>query len=233
MITIRKADDRGHADYGWLNTHHTFSFGNYYDPAYMGFRGLRVINDDTVAPGRGFGTHPHDNMEIITVVLNGTLRHKDSMGEGGHTQDLTPGEVQHMSAGSGIMHSEFNPSADQPVHLYQIWIEPKADNVKPVYHQTRPEPAKNGLRLVASEGGIEGSIPINADARLYKGQLDSGKSLSVAIPAGRHAWVQLLSGGLTVNGSTLETGDGASLSNESSLSLKADSDAEFLIFDLA
>ncbi len=230
MITIRKSDDRGHFDHGWLNTAHTFSFGHYYDPKHMGFRSLRVINDDTVAPGRGFGTHPHDNMEIITVVLSGALRHKDSMG---HTQDLTPGEVQHMSAGSGIMHSEFNPSPTEPIHLYQIWIEPKADNVKPVYHQTRPEPAKNGLRLVASEGGVEGSIPINADAKLFKGQLDAGKSLSYTLAKGRHAWIQVLSGGVTANGQSLTIGDGAAVSDETLLSLKGDSASEFLVFDLA
>jgi quercetin 2,3-dioxygenase len=230
MITIRKSDDRGHIDHGWLNTAHTFSFGHYHDPSHMGFRSLRVINDDTVAPGRGFGTHPHDNMEIITVVLHGALRHKDSMG---HTQDLTPGEVQHMSAGTGIMHSEFNPSPTEPVHLYQIWIEPKSDNVKPAYHQTRPEPAKNGLRLVASEGGIEGSIPINADAKLYLGQLDAGRSASYTLGQGRHSWIQVLKGALTVNGSSLAIGDGAAASDEASLSITSDSGAEFLVFDLA
>ena len=230
MITIRKSDDRGHLDHGWLKTAHTFSFGHYYNPDHMGFRGLRVINDDTVAPGRGFGTHPHDNMEIITVVLQGALRHKDSMG---HTQDLTPGEVQHMSAGSGIMHSEFNPSPTEPVHLYQIWIEPKVEGIKPVYHQTRPEPAKNGLRLVASDGGIEQSIPINADARLFKGQLDAGKTLSYALAKGRHAWVQVLSGTLAVNGSSMAAGDGAAASDEPRLDLAAESESEFLIFDLA
>lgn len=230
MITIRKSDDRGHLDHGWLKTAHTFSFGHYYDPNNMGFRSLRVINDDTVAPGRGFGTHPHDNMEIITVVLRGALRHKDSMG---HTQDLTPGEVQHMSAGSGIMHSEFNPSPSEPVHLYQIWIEPKSQNVKPVYHQTRPEPAKNSLRLVASEFGVESSIPINADAKLFKGQLDAGKSLSYTLAKDRHAWVQVLSGALTVNGQALAIGDGAAISGETALQIAAGEASEFLVFDLA
>jgi len=189
-----------------------------------------VINDDIVAPGRGFGTHPHDNMEIITVVLSGTLRHKDSMG---HTQDLTPGEVQHMSAGTGIMHSEFNPSPTEPVHLYQIWIEPRSDNVKPAYHQTRPEPAKNGLRLVASGDGADGSIPINADARLYKGQLDDGRSLDIPLGGDRHAWVQVLHGDLTANGQALATGDGVAVSGETAVSIAAKSDAEFLVFDLA
>jgi redox-sensitive bicupin YhaK (pirin superfamily) len=230
MITIRKSDDRGHLDHGWLKTAHTFSFGHYYDPKFMGFRSLRVINDDTVAPGRGFGTHPHDNMEIITVVLSGALRHKDSMG---HTQDLTPGEVQHMSAGTGIMHSEFNPSPTEAVHLYQIWIEPRSENVKPVYHQTRPAPAKNGLRLVASGDGAEGSIPINADARLYKGQLDAGRSIDVPLGHDRHAWVQVLHGEVTVNGQTLATGDGAAISGETTVSIGAASDAELLVFDLA
>jgi redox-sensitive bicupin YhaK (pirin superfamily) len=155
------------------------------------------------------------------------------MGEGGHTQDLTPGEVQHMSAGTGIMHSEFNPSPTEPVHLYQIWIEPKSDNIKPVYHQTRPEPAQNGLRLVASEGGVEGSFPINADAKLYLGQLDAGKSASYTLGKSRHAWVQVLRGGMTANGTSLVAGDGAAISDESALTLKGDSDAEFLVFDLA
>lgn len=232
MITIRKASDRGHANHGWLDTYHTFSFASFYDPKFMGFRSLRVINDDKVAPGRGFGTHPHDNMEIITYILSGTLRHKDSMG---HQQDIVPGEVQHMSAGTGIMHSEFNPSPTEPVHLYQIWIEPKSESVKPVYHQTRfaPESRLNTLRLVASPDGADGSIPINADAKLFASTVQPGKSVAFKLASGRHGWVQVLRGGLTANGSALTAGDGAAISNENSVTLTATSEAEVLVFDLA
>ncbi len=232
MITIRKASDRGHANHGWLDTYHTFSFAGFYDPKFMGFRSLRVINDDTVAGGRGFGTHPHDNMEIITYILSGTLRHKDSMG---HQQDIVPGEVQHMSAGTGIMHSEFNPSPTEPVHLYQIWIEPKSESIKPAYHQTRfaPESRLNTLKLVASPDGADGSIPINADARLFASTIGPGKSVSHTLGKGRHGWVQVLRGEGTLNGSKMGTGDGAAISDESALTVKADKEAEILLFDLA
>lgn len=232
MITIRKSSERGHMNHGWLDTYHTFSFGSYYDPKHMGFRSLRVINDDTVAPGRGFGSHPHDNMEIITYILSGALAHKDSMG---HQQSITPGEVQHMSAGTGIMHSEFNPSPDEPVHLYQIWIEPDKENVKPRYSQTRfaPEGRRNALKLVASPDGSDGSIPIYSDTKLFASTIEAGKAVSHAIPAGRHAWVQVLKGEAEVNGSKVSTGDGAALSNEPSVTVKADKEAEILLFDLA
>lgn len=232
LITIRKASDRGHANHGWLDAYHTFSFGGYYDPKHMGFRSLRVMNDDTVAAGRGFGTHPHDNMEIITYILSGTLRHKDSMG---HQQDIVPGEVQHMSAGTGIMHSEFNPSPTEPVHLYQIWIEPKSDGVKPAYHQTRftPESRLNTLRLVASPDGADGSIPINADAKLFAATIEPGKSVSLKFASGRHGWIQVLRGGVAINGASLSAGDGAAVSGETAVSLTANSESEVLAFDLA
>ncbi len=232
MITIRKASDRGHANHGWLDTYHTFSFAGFYDPKFMGFRSLRVINDDKVAAGRGFGTHPHDNMEIITYILSGTLRHKDSMG---HQQDIVPGEVQHMSAGTGIMHSEFNPSPTEPVHLYQIWIEPKSESIKPAYHQTRfaPETRADKLKLVASPDGADGSIPINADAKLFASTIGAGKSVSHTLGKGRHGWVQVLRGEATLNGSKMGAGDGAAISDEAALTVKADKEAEILLFDLA
>ena len=232
MITIRKSKDRGHFDHGWLDTYHTFSFGSYYDPKNMGFRSLRVINDDTVAPGRGFGSHPHDNMEIITYILSGALAHKDSMG---HEQKITPGEVQHMSAGTGIMHSEFNPSPTDPVHLYQIWIEPDKENVKPRYSQTRfaPESRLNTLKLVASPDGADGSIPINSATRLFASTLEKGKSVAHSLADGRHAWVQVLRGKAKVGGQALDTGDGAAISGEKQVPVSTDEGAEILLFDLA
>ena len=232
MITIRKSSDRGHFDHGWLDTYHTFSFASYYDPKFMGFRALRVINDDTVAGGRGFGMHPHDNMEIITYILSGTLRHKDSMG---HEKDIVPGEVQHMSAGTGVMHSEFNPSPKEPVHLYQIWIEPNKDNVKPRYSQTRfaPETRANTLKLVASPDGADGSIPIYSETKLFASTIEPGKSVSHPLAKGHHSWVQVLRGDASVNGSKLATGDGAGISDEPSVRIEADKEAEILLFDLA
>lgn len=232
MITIRKASDRGHFDHGWLDTYHTFSFARYHDPDFMGFRSLRVINEDRVAPGRGFGNHPHDNMEIITWVLSGQLAHKDSTGRNG---TIKPGDAQHMSAGTGIMHSEFNPSPTEPVHLIQIWIEPSEQNIRPAYHQEHfPEESGRGrLRLIASPDGADGSLKMAADARLFVTNLAPAQSVTLDLRPGRHAWVQVLRGGVEVNGQKLATGDGAAASDEPALRLTATEDAEALVFDLA
>jgi redox-sensitive bicupin YhaK (pirin superfamily) len=185
MITVRKAADRGHADHGWLKAADTFSFASYQDPGHMGFRSLRVMNEDRVAPGKGFGTHPHRDMEIVTYVLEGALEHKDSMGNG---EVLTPGEFQRMSAGSGIQHSEFNPSSEEPTHLYQIWLLPAEKGIEPSYEQKRfDDQLENELRLVASPGGEEGSLTIYQDARIYLSRLDAGKSVDVDLAEGRHA----------------------------------------------
>jgi len=232
MITPRLSSARGHFNHGWLDTYHTFSFSRYHDPEFMGFRSLRVINEDTVAPGRGFPPHPHENMEIITVILTGELAHKDS---GGHSRVIRPGDVQHMSAGTGIVHSEFNPSPDQPVNLLQIWIEPNEQEIQPRYDQKHFAPAtrRNTLRLVASPDGHDNSIRIHADAKLYVTDLLKGQSADLELLPTRHAWVQVIRGGIDLNGQRLSAGDGAAVSNEDSLKLTATDDAEALIFDLA
>jgi len=231
MITVRKAADRGHADHGWLKAAHTFSFASYQDPGHMGFRSLRVMNEDRVAPGKGFGTHPHRDMEIVTYVLEGALEHKDSMGNG---EVLTPGEFQRMSAGSGIQHSEFNPSSEEPTHLYQIWLLPAEKGIEPSYEQKRfDDQLENELRLVASPGGEEGSLTIYQDARIYLSRLDAGKSVDVDLAEGRHAWLQVLRGSVSLNGIDLKTSDGAAVSDESSLIIIAESDAEIMLFDLS
>lgn len=232
MIRVRKAADRGHANYGWLDTWHTFSFATYQDSAHVRFRALRVMNEDFVAPGRGFGTHPHNDMEIVTYVLSGALEHRDSMGNG---EVLRPGEFQRMSAGTGITHSEFNPSADEATHLYQIWLFPEKKGIEPSYEQKAfPETERhNRLRLVASRDGAEGSLRIHQDARIYLSTLDSGHHVSLHLPPGRHAWLQVLRGGVTLYGTKLETSDGAAVSEDAALSITADSDAEILLFDLA
>ena len=234
MIKIRPASERGHANHGWLDTHFSFSFADYYDPKHMGFRDLRVINEDIVAPGRGFGMHPHRDMEIITYVIDGELSHRDSMGRGA---TLKANDVQRMSAGTGVMHSEVNQSSE-PVHLLQIWILPEADGLKPSYEdKTIPaEEKKNRLRLIASHDGREDSTRINQDASVYSSVLDTGRKVELPIGAGRHAWVQLVRGELNVNGTKLAKGDGAAISNESKLNLASVSGngpAEFLLFDLA
>ncbi|MGE3315652.1 MAG: pirin family protein [Planctomycetaceae bacterium] len=231
MITVRRANDRGHADHGWLDTWHTFSFASYRDPDHMRFRALRVMNEDFVAPGKGFGTHPHDNMEIVTYVLEGALEHKDSMGNG---EVLRPGEFQRMSAGTGITHSEFNPSETEPVHLYQIWMFPDRRGIEPSYEQKRfPEEERhNRLRLVASSDAADGSLLIHQDARVYLATIDRGTSVAQTLPAGRHAWLQVLRGSVELNGTALETSDGAAVSEELNLSVHATSDAEVLLFDL-
>lgn len=231
MITIRKANERGHFDHGWLDTHHTFSFSRYYDPDHMGFRALRVINDDRVAPGAGFGMHGHNDMEIITYVLDGALAHKDSLGT---AETIEAGEFQRMTAGTGIRHSEFNPSADTPVHLYQIWIEPDRDGHTPSYEQKRFDDgrADNRLGLVASPDGRDGSLTINQDARLYLGRLQAGQEVHQPLDPSRHAWLQVLRGSVEVDGQLLETGDGVAISGETVAGLRAVTGSELLLFDL-
>jgi redox-sensitive bicupin YhaK (pirin superfamily) len=232
MITIRKSADRGRADHGWLDSRHTFSFADYHDPEQMGFRTLRVINEDRVEAGQGFGTHPHRDMEIISYVLEGALEHKDSMGT---ASVIRPGEVQRMTAGTGVLHSEYNPSRKEPVHFLQIWILPEKRNLKPGYEQKAYPDAerKDRLRLVASRDGRDGSLTIHQDAELYTTLLSRGESVSHPLKAGRHAWVQVARGAATLNGKPLATGDGAAVSGEKALELNATADAEVLLFDLA
>ena len=231
MIQVRKAKERGHADHGWLDTYHTFSFADYQDPRHMRFRSLRVMNEDFVAPGQGFGTHPHRDMEIVTYILEGALEHKDSMGYG---EVLRPGEFQRMSAGTGITHSEFNPSKTEPVHLYQIWLFPDQKGLVPSYEQKQFLEAgrRNRLQLVASRDAEEDSLTIHQDARIYLSNLDAGQEIRYEIPAGRFAWVQVLRGGVALNGEELSTGDGAAVSEESLLQIQASGPAELMLFDL-
>ncbi|MCC6645208.1 MAG: pirin family protein [Polyangiaceae bacterium] len=232
MMTIRPADERGHADHGWLDSRHTFSFAGYHDPRHMGFRGLRVINEDRVQPGQGFGTHPHRDMEIISYVLDGGLEHKDSMGTG---SVIRPGDVQRMSAGTGVTHSEFNHSRAEVVHFLQIWLLPDRRGVTPSYEQkTFSDAEKQGrLRLVASPGGANGSVSIHADARLYAGRFAGGEQATLELSPGRHAWVQVARGAALVNGQALAAGDGAALSDEARVVVEGVADAELLVFDLA
>ncbi|MEJ2367843.1 MAG: pirin family protein [Acidobacteriota bacterium] len=232
MITLRKGSERGHFNHGWLDTYHTFSFDQYFDPDHMGFRELRVINEDRVAPDRGFPMHPHRDMEIITVVLEGTLAHKDSMGNG---SEINPGDVQRMSAGTGVTHSEFNPSKTDPVHLLQIWILPSRTGLKPSYEQKTFPAAKreNRLQLIASPEGAEGSVTIHQDALLHSAVLDSGQKVEYELLPDRHAWVQVADGRLLVNGQPFSAGDGAAVSGEERLDFEALEDASFLLFDLA
>ena len=231
MITIRRANERGHANHGWLNAHHTFSFADYYDPHWMGFRSLRVINDDTIAGGGGFGTHAHRDMEIITYILSGALAHRDSMG---HEAVLKAGDVQRISAGTGIAHSEFNYSPVEPVHLLQIWIQPECKSVKPAYAERSlgNGRAKQGLTLVASRDGRDGSVSIHQDADLWLARLGEGANATHISKPRRHAWVQVAEGELTLNGQSLVAGDGAALSEETSLTLTAKAPAQALLFDL-
>lgn len=232
MLRIRKSTERGHADHGWLNTYHTFSFAGYYDPKQMGFRDLRVINEDWVQPKEGFPTHPHRDMEIITYVLEGALEHKDSMGNG---SVIRPGEVQRMSAGTGITHSEFNHSGSELVHFLQIWIVPEKNGVTPGYEQTffpDGEKRKN-LRLIASRDGRNGAVTINQDVNLYAALLEPGEDIAHVIPEGRHAWLQVARGSVEINGHRLEAGDGAAISDENQLIVIGKEKAEVLLFDLA
>jgi redox-sensitive bicupin YhaK (pirin superfamily) len=230
-ITLRRAAERGHADHGWLDTRHTFSFGDYYDPRHLGFRALRVINEDVVAPGRGFPTHPHRDMEIVTYVLQGALAHRDSLGNG---SVIRPGEVQRMSAGTGVRHSETNASATEPVHLLQIWIEPDVEGLTPSYEQKAfgDEDRRGRLRLVASPDGADGALTIHQDARVYATVLDPGRRVVHALAPGRHAWVHVARGALTLNGHALVAGDGAAVSGEAALTLTGDAAAEALLLDL-
>lgn len=232
MIEIRRADERGHADHGWLDTRHTFSFADYYDPRFMGFRSLRVINQDRVTGGEGFGTHPHRDMEIISYVLEGALEHKDSMGTG---SVLRAGEFQRMSAGTGVLHSEFNASKSDPVHFLQIWIVPGQRGLTPSYEQKRfPDEERRGrLRLVASPDASDGALEVHQDVRLYSGLFDKGESVEHVLAPGRHAWVQIVSGAIALNGQELRAGDGAAVAGEDSLRLEARKASELLLFDLA
>ena len=232
MLTIRRSEDRGHADHGWLDTRHTFSFADYHDPAHMGFRALRVINEDKVAAGGGFGTHGHRDMEIISYVLEGALGHRDSMGNG---SVIRPGEVQRMSAGTGVMHSEHNASDDGKVHFLQIWILPDRRGHRPGYEQKAfpVEERRGRLRLVASPDGADGSVTIHQDARLYLANLDGDERASLDLAPGRHAWVHVARGSVEVNGERLGPGDGAALSDERTVALSGGRGAEVLVFDLA
>ena len=230
MLTIRKAEDRGHANHGWLDAHHSFSFAGYHDPRWMGFRSLRVLNDDTIAGSGGFGTHPHRDMEIITYVLSGALEHKDSMGNG---RVIRPGEVQYMAAGTGVEHSEFNHSETEPAHLLQIWIVPDRKGTKPAYAERSFAKAATGqLHLVASKTGGDGFIAINQDADVYLAKLNPGDAVKHSLQPQRHAWVQVAEGEVTLNGQTLKAGDAAALSDERSIELTGNEPSQVLVFDL-
>ena len=233
MLTIRRSDDRGRASFGWLDSRHTFSFGDYHDPAHMGFGPLRVINEDRVRPGAGFGTHGHRDMEIISYVLEGALEHKDSIGTG---SVIRPGDVQIMSAGTGIRHSEFNASKTEPVHFLQIWVIPSRERLEPRYQQKMfPDGEKRGaLRLIGSSGGRAGSVTIHQDVDLYASLLDASASVALPLAPGRKGWVQVVRGALDVNGQSLAAGDGVAVDGEASLALTSRADGtEVLIFDMA
>jgi quercetin 2,3-dioxygenase len=231
MIMLRRSAERGHFDHGWLDTYHTFSFGDYYDPRHMGFRTLRVINEDRVKPGGGFGMHGHRDMEIVTLVLAGQLEHKDSLGTG---SVIRPGDLQRMSAGTGIRHSEFNPSATESVHLLQIWITPSEPGSKPEYEQRQfPADARSGRwQLVASPDGHDGSLAIHQDARLSWATVGPGQTLGYTFAPGRHGWLQVIYGEISVGNDTLSAGDGAGLIEEAKLEITARDSAELLLFDL-
>jgi redox-sensitive bicupin YhaK (pirin superfamily) len=231
MIAIRKAEDRGHFDHGWLNTYHTFSFAEYYDPAHLGFRALRVINEDRVKPGRGFPTHAHKDMEILSYVLEGALEHKDSMGNG---SIIRPGDVQRMSAGTGVRHSEYNPSKTEPVHFLQIWILPEREGAAPGYQQTQFSETEthNQLRLIASHDGRDGSVIVHQDVEVYLARLDPDGEAVHRFHAHRYGWVQVTRGGVLLNGEHLSAGDGAAATDEALLTIHADQPAEVLLFDL-
>lgn len=231
MYRVRRASERGHANYGWLDTRHTFSFSTYHDPQHMRFRNLRVMNEDFVAPGQGFGTHPHQDMEIVTYVLQGALEHRDSMGNG---EVLRPGEFQRMSAGTGITHSEFNPSAVEATHLYQIWLLPERRGIEPSYEQKKFELSErtNQLRLVASPTGESGSLTIHTQAKIYLGTFEPSRLARLAIESGKHIWLQVLSGTGVVSEQSLESGDGIAISEESWLEYQATSTSEILVFEL-
>ena len=231
MIDIRRSNERGHANHGWLDTNFTFSFADYYDPQFMGFRDLRVINEDFIEPAQGFPKHGHRDMEILTYMISGELSHRDSMGNG---ETIRPSEVQRMTAGTGVLHSEYSSPTDR-THLLQIWILPEKKNLQPSYEQKlfTTEEKQGKLRLVASKGGDDGSVHINQDVKLYASMLNDSETVSLDLTEGRHAWVQLIRGSLNVNGEILNNGDGAAISDETSLTIRAlDDDTEFLLFDL-
>ncbi len=232
MITIRSASERGNANFGWLDSRHTFSFGSYYDPAHMGFSSLRVINEDKVAPGQGFPTHSHRDMEIISYVVDGALEHKDSIGTG---SVIRPGDVQRMSAGTGISHSEYNASKENPVHFLQIWVLPEKQGIEPGYEQTyfSPEEKQGKLRLVGSRDGRDGSITIHQDLNLYAARLDVNEQVDYTLQPNRSVWIQVVRGGVSLNQQPLSAGDGAAVTNAETLVIKGQSDdAEILLFDM-
>ncbi len=231
MIDVRKSEERGVGRHGWLTTRHTFSFANYYDPHQMGFRSLRVINEDEVAPGRGFGAHQHDNMEIISIVMEGALAHRDSTGGEGV---LRRGEVQRMSAGTGVVHSEFNGSDSEPVHFFQVWILPEKGGITPGYEQKLfpEEERRRRLRLLVAPGAEDGALNIHQDARLYSAILGDGERVEHQLASGRGAWLQVARGSVDLNGTKLTAGDGAAIEDESALAITATGDAEILLFDL-
>ena len=231
MITIRKAEERGHFDFGWLNTYHSFSFGDYYDPKHTRFRTLRVINEDFVQPGHGFPTHGHRDMEIVTYILQGALEHRDSMGTG---SIIRRGDAQRMSAGTGVTHSEANPSPEEPVHLLQIWILPSEQDMKPEYEEKKfsDEEKRNKLRLIVSPDGSDGSVKIHQDAKIYASLLDEREAVVHALGNGRSAWLQVAAGSVSLNDVALQSGDGAAVRQESNLRITAHEPAEVLLFDL-
>jgi redox-sensitive bicupin YhaK (pirin superfamily) len=231
MITVRKAADRGHSKHGWLDSRHTFSFSDYFDPAHVAFSRLRVINDDRVAPGAGFGTHGHRDMEIVSYVVEGAIEHKDSLGTG---SIIRPGDVQRMTAGTGVRHSEFNPSPTEPLHFLQIWILPQAEGLAPGYEQRSfPLAERRGRwRLVASPDGRDGSVTVHQDVLLFAGCFDEGERANLSLATGRKAWVQVVGGAITVNGTRLEEGDGAAVEGERELGFSDGATAELLAFDL-
>ena len=232
VVRVRKAKERGHFNFGWLDTYHTFSFAEYMDPRFMGFQSLRVINEDVVEAGAGFPTHSHRDMEIITYVLDGAVEHKDSMGNHGQ---ILPGDVQRMSAGAGVTHSEYNPLKDKPLHLLQIWILPEKKGVKPSYEQKSFSKALDGGRLVlaASRDGRDGSVTVGQDVDVWAARMKPGTQLSLPLAKGRHAWIQVAKGLLSVNGKELSSSDGAAVSKTSEIQLQAKSKAEFLLFNLS
>jgi quercetin 2,3-dioxygenase len=234
MLTVRKSNDRGHAEHGWLDSHHTFSFANYHDPAHMGYRSLRVINEDRVAEGRGFGAHAHRDMEILSYVLKGKLAHKDSMG---HVEVLGPNEIQKMSAGSGVVHSEFNGSETEPVHFFQIWIEPKSRGTTPGYEQLKFDATEklDKFKVLASQEKVAGAATINQDAKVSVAELTPGKELTYPLGAKRHAWLHVVDGAVTVNGRELHAGDAVAADQEEKLEViaKGTANSEILLFDLA
>ena len=229
MITIRPAIERGHANYGWLDTYYSFSFADYYDPQHMGFRDLRVINEDKVEGGQGFGTHPHRDMEIITYVMEGAVEHQDSMGK---RTTIRPGEFQRITAGTGITHSEINPSPVERLHLLQIWLLPERQGLTPGYEEKSPDLASSGLHLVASGNPTDKAMKIHQDVHLYVGRLKGGEDTQYTLQPGRHAWIQVTRGSITANGIRIAPGDGAAISDETHLDVRAQSDTEFLLFDL-